>query len=758
MAKKWIFLLSIVLISSFSFFSSYGEEKNHANNEMEKLLQDENKYIFLTNKIGTDFTENFSDQKKLGLSDNNILIKSGTTVILKGSQLTEFSTILVEGNLRFDETENSSLKVQKIIVAPSGEFSIGTEEKTIEKGKKAEISFIKKNEGEIGIFVFGKLIIHGYDIGPSFSELASDAKIGDKRLVARDDLGEWENGKIVVTSPGTRDCNEEVEIKRIDTIYISLKEPLLCYHRVVHVGEEKTIGAHIAFLNRNVKFSSENENERASINFFHDSSGYIKYAELDLFGPKNVLARYPIHFHHMKDTSRGIEVIGNAITNSENRWITIHDSNGILVKNNVGYKAVGHGFFLEDGNEFDNVFEKNIGIITSSGELIESDRATSIFWTMNPMNVYRGNVAVDGKYWGFIFHMPNEEVFVPNYNQKLNLRSLPSLEISDNIVYNYRHGAVAINRHTIQEEKIDTSEIIISNLFSMNSYLEDPKQIGIRVLGSDVTISNSKIFNNKIGIELFGARNNVEDTNIEVERRIEYDTLVSGIVIAGKDHIIKNVEIKGYVDRGKNFATDISLSDSGYEERLLSAKIVNVTLLDPNPIFFGEEGNDDSFLEIYGHNMPNIRDKNLPENFILKKIGSDIVEERGEYNNLEFMAMIKMTSKPFSESFEIKQYHDVEIEKIEAIKSFKNNAFAWKQNRISDDDFSKEIEFLVMENIINVAGIAPYTFGEYDFTLPDWMKNLVAFWSNNAISDKEFMNAIEYILELQLDKRLYSYN
>ncbi len=200
------------------------------------------------------------------------------------------------------------------------------------------------------------------------------------------------------------------------------------------------------------------------------------------------------------------------------------------------------------------------------------------------------------------------------------------------------------------------------------------------------------------------------------------------------------------------------MSDSGYEERLLSAKIVNATLLDIRPIFFGEEGNDDSFLEVYGHNMPNIRDKNLPENFILKKIGSDIVEERGEYNNLEFMAMIKMTSKPFSESFEIKQYQDVEREKIEVIKSFKNNAFAWKQNRISDKDFSKELEILVMTDIINVAGIEPNTYGEYDFTIPDWIKNLVDFWSRNAISDKEFMNAIEYILELQLDKRQYSYN
>jgi len=160
MKEKLAFITSIIILSQLVFFSSFGEEKSQSGKDLENLLKNENKFIFLTNKMGQDFTQNFGDPAKLETSDNSILIKSGTTVTLKGTQLPEYSTILVEGVLRFIETDNSSLKVQKIIVAPNGELIIGTEKNPIEKTKKVEITFVKKNEGEIGIFVLGKLSIH----------------------------------------------------------------------------------------------------------------------------------------------------------------------------------------------------------------------------------------------------------------------------------------------------------------------------------------------------------------------------------------------------------------------------------------------------------------------------------------------------------------------------------------------------------------------------------------------------------------------
>ena len=44
------------------------------------------------------------------------------------------------------------------------------------------------------------------------------------------------------------------------------------------------------------------------------------------------------------------------------RWIVLHSTLGVTVARNVGYKSIGHGFYLEDGTETDNKFWSNIGI------------------------------------------------------------------------------------------------------------------------------------------------------------------------------------------------------------------------------------------------------------------------------------------------------------------------------------------------------------------------------------------------------------
>jgi len=44
------------------------------------------------------------------------------------------------------------------------------------------------------------------------------------------------------------------------------------------------------------------------------------------------------------------------------------------VEDVVGYKTLGHCFFLEDGNELDNVFVHNLGLVTLPGSLLPSER------------------------------------------------------------------------------------------------------------------------------------------------------------------------------------------------------------------------------------------------------------------------------------------------------------------------------------------------------------------------------------------------
>ncbi len=100
------------------------------------------------------------------------------------------------------------------------------------------------------------------------------------------------------------------------------------------------------------------------------------------------------------------------------RWIVLHSTLGVTLARNVGYKSIGHGFFLEDATETDNKFYSNIGInaraAVASGDnprkipgclSAESPAANrplkynsdstypSAFWITNGWNAFAGNMA-----------------------------------------------------------------------------------------------------------------------------------------------------------------------------------------------------------------------------------------------------------------------------------------------------------------------------------------------------------------------------
>ena len=49
------------------------------------------------------------------------------------------------------------------------------------------------------------------------------------------------------------------------------------------------------------------------------------------------------------------------------------------------------------------------------------------------------------------------------------------------------------------------------------------------------------------------------------------------------------------------------------------------------------------------------------------------------------------------------------------------------------------------------------SFQEIQFKVPQWMKKLVSFWSNDSISDEEFLNALEYVISSNISKNPDSY-
>jgi hypothetical protein len=93
----------------------------------------------------------------------------------------------------------------------------------------------------------------------------------------------------------------------------------------------------------------------------------VQGVEFYQLGQGGSIMHYPVHFHMARKTPAGL---GGAVTfvkdssvwDSMTRWITLHATQGVRLARNVGFKSIGHGYYLEDGTETDNQLYANIGI------------------------------------------------------------------------------------------------------------------------------------------------------------------------------------------------------------------------------------------------------------------------------------------------------------------------------------------------------------------------------------------------------------
>jgi len=78
-------------------------------------------------------------------------------------------------------------------------------------------------------------------------------------------------------------------------------------------------------------------------------------------------------------------------------------------------------------------------------------------------------------------------------------------------------------------------------------------------------------------------------------------------------------------------------------------------------------------------------------------------------------------------------------------KWIKNNAAWWSEQQISDSDFVAGIEYLIKNGIINVSGVEVGT-DSASTEIPEWIKNNAAWWADSLISDDEFLNAMQWLV------------
>ena len=92
------------------------------------------------------------------------------------------------------------------------------------------------------------------------------------------------------------------------------------------------------------------------------------------------------------------------------------------------------------------------------------------------------------------------------------------------------------------------------------------------------------------------------------------------------------------------------------------------------------------------------------------------------------------------------------LQKIEENKIplwIKNNAVWWTQNKITDSDFMQGVQYLVEKKIINpiVSDTTQIINPESTDIIPNWVRNNAKWWSAGLITDEEFLSAIGYLIE-----------
>ena len=156
-----------------------------------------------------------------------------------------------------------------------------------------------------------------------------------------------------------------------------------------------------------------NEPRGAHMMVMRGAFAQIDGAEFAKVGHRSKMGRYPFHWH-LAGNVTGQYIRNSSIHQSLNRCVTVHGTQFATVEGNVCFEHLGHGYFLEDGNEENNIIKNNVSLAATrpavGQELLMSDIDQSSFerwagpagfWISHPNNSIEGNIAVGSEGTGF---------------------------------------------------------------------------------------------------------------------------------------------------------------------------------------------------------------------------------------------------------------------------------------------------------------------------------------------------------------------
>jgi len=373
------------------------------------------------------------------LSPGDVVVPSGQTYILDQSVVIGKLFVQAGATLAFVDA-GLTMSTTGIIVM--GTLKVGTEtcpldlEAHITLRGERPVESADHHVSDKGIVVHaqGTLDIHGKPYAPTWTRLQRTAFAGATVLELQQPV-DWEVGQelVVVTTVHIDEREEhQNEVRTITEVngdrFVSLAEPL----QFSHYGGSEYSGE-VALLSRSITIQGDEQSETSEygghIMCMQTSTCRLSFTKAFRMGQKNVMGRYPFHFHLMGDVSGQSYFKGLSIHRSFFRALTIHATSNTTASRCVAYDVLGSAVYLEDGVEEDNLLEFNLvalvhpikpyakpwkeydsepdstendWIPSKADRIVPTDLTPAGFYCLNPRNRWVGNVA-SGGFTGFVF-------------------------------------------------------------------------------------------------------------------------------------------------------------------------------------------------------------------------------------------------------------------------------------------------------------------------------------------------------------------
>ena len=392
----------------------------------------------------------------------NVIIPAGKTITVDRD--VDVGDISVYGALRFAD-KDLEIRANSIMVHAPGIFQVSnnaapfTKKLSITlKGSDQSVDLMGMGTKFLGAMSGGKVEIIGEN-RMSWTQLGVSAARGSSTITLKENV-DWRKGERIVIASSSLNPDEvdERTITDVSGTTVTLDKPLTYDHYgqlQTFAGKTLDERAEVALLTRNVVIQGDESSSASKFgghvmimgsssalvetNPALRSSAKIQGVEFKRMGQFDRLGRYPIHWHRNSD-STGDFLKDSSIHDSVQRGVVVHETDKVLVQNNVVYNTPGHNYVVENGTERGNVFNKNLALLpravqfTAASLKDQNDKAAASFWLRTAAGTYTGNTAAGGQFAGFWFDQGTIETKVA---------SKALLSFSDNTVHSHVGGRLA---------------------------------------------------------------------------------------------------------------------------------------------------------------------------------------------------------------------------------------------------------------------------------------------------------------------------